>query len=156
MLIKKIAAAGALALAMLGADLLVKTLPDLAAGTAIETPQDESQATYAPRLTKDEGQIDWNAAARTIHNRIRGLRPWPMAFTFLDRTRLVFHRARLLAREPTDAAPGTIVRTDTGLTVSAGDHCAIEILQLQPEGRRVMTAREFLAGHPGLLGRRFG
>lgn len=143
-------------LALLGADLLVDTLPGLAAGTVVELPQDESQATYAPRLTKDEGLIDWNAAATTIHNRIRGLRPWPMAFGFLEGVRLVFHRARLSGREPTGAVAGAIIGTDAAMTVSTGDGRAIEILQLQPEGRRVMTAREFQAGHPGLLGRRFG
>jgi methionyl-tRNA formyltransferase len=143
-------------LALLGAELLVDTLPGLAAGTVVELPQDESQATYAPRLTKDEGLIDWKATATTIHNRIRGLRPWPMAFGFLEGVRLVFHRARLSRREPTVAVAGAIIGTDTAITVSAGDGRAIEILQLQPEGRRVMTAREFLAGHRGLLGCRFG
>lgn len=143
-------------LAVLGAELLVSTLPGLAAGIADETPQDDSIATYAPRLTKGEGLIDWTAAAVAIHNQVRGLRPWPMAFTFLEGVRLVVHQTRLTDHGPGDVAPGSILQIDEGLTVAAGDGRSIEIVQLQPEGRRVMTPREFEAGHPSLSGRRFG
>jgi methionyl-tRNA formyltransferase len=143
-------------LAMLGAELLVDTLARIASGTVVETPQDESGAIYAPRLTKDEGLVDYAAPALALHNQIRGLRPWPMAFTFLGNARLVLHEARLSPHDPGDSLPGTIVRIDRALTVAAGDRRSIDILQLQPEGRRVMTAREFLAGHPGLRGRRLG
>lgn len=143
-------------LAVLGARLLVDTLPALAAGVAAETPQDESRATYAPRLTKAEGLVDWTAPAAAIHGQVRGLRPWPMAYTFLDGARLVLHQARLSNRDPGGVPPGTIAGTDEGLTVAAGDRHSIELSHVQPEGRRVMTAREFLAGHPGLSGRRFG
>ena len=141
---------------MLGAELLVDTLARIASGTVVETPQDESGAIYAPRLTKDEGLVDYAAPALALHNQIRGLRPWPMAFTFLGNARLVLHEARLSPHDPGDALPGTIVRIDRALTVAAGDRRSIDILQLQPEGRRVMTAREFLAGHTGLRGRRLG
>jgi methionyl-tRNA formyltransferase len=143
-------------LAQLGAALLVDTLPAIASGLVVEIPQDESCATYAPRLTKDEGLVDYAAPALAIHNQIRGLRPWPMAFTFLGGSRLVLHEAQLSPHDPADSPPGTIVRTDRALTVATGDRRSIDILQLQPEGRRVMTAREFLAGHPGLRGRRLG
>jgi len=143
-------------LALLGAALLVETLPAFATGTRVETPQDESRATYAPRLTKDEGLVDYSATAVAIHNRIRGLQPWPRAFTFLDGARLVLHESRLAADDAGNAAPGTILRTDRALVVAAGDRRSIEVIKLQPEGRRVMTAQEFVAGHPGLIGRRLG
>jgi methionyl-tRNA formyltransferase len=143
-------------LARLGAALLVETLPAIATGTGVETPQDESRATYAPRLTKDEGLVDYSRPAAAIHNQIRGLQPWPRAFTFLDGARLVLHEARVSADAAGEARPGTILRTDRGLTVAAGDRRAIDVIELQPEGRRVMTAREFVAGHPGLIGRRLG
>ncbi len=68
------------------------------AGTAVETPQDEALATYAPKLTKAEGIVDWTKPAPDIHNLIRGLWPWPHATTFLDRTRYILHRSRLLDR----------------------------------------------------------
>ena len=143
-------------LATLGADLLVSILEPLAAGALIEVPQDDALATYAPRLTKDEGLIDFRRPALDVHNQIRGLRPWPAAHTFLDGARLVLHRARLSSVRVA-AEPGTCVSADpTSLTVMCGDARAIDVLDIQPEGRRVMTAREYQAGHAGLVGQRFG
>ena len=142
-------------LATLGADLLVSTLGPLAAGDLAEVAQDESQATYAPRLTKDEGLIDFARPALDVHNQIRGLRPWPAAYTFSEGARVVIHRARRSIGAG-GGAPGTCVIIDSGLAVTCGDGAAVEILDLQPEGRRVMTAREYLAGHPSLVGRRLG
>jgi methionyl-tRNA formyltransferase len=144
-------------LAGLGAELLVRVLDDLAAGRAHETPQDDTQATYAPRLTKDEGLLDFGLPARTVHNRIRGLRPWPTAYTFLRGRRLVIHHARLSAVDPGAADPGTCVTAGAdGITIACGDARAIDVLQLQPEGRRSMAARDYLAGHGVLVGQRFG
>jgi methionyl-tRNA formyltransferase len=144
-------------LAVLGANLLVSVVDDLAAGRATEVPQDDTQATYAPRLTKDEGHLDFDRTALDIHNRIRGLRPWPAAYTFLDGRRLVVHRARLSDHDPGDAAPGTCVRADgAAITVAAGDRRAVDLLELQFEGRRVMSPRDFLAGYGRLTGQRFG
>lgn len=145
-------------LAALGARLLVGVLDDLAAGRAIEVPQDDREATYAPRLTKEEGLVDFGQTAMAVHNRIRGLRPWPNAYAFLNGARLVFHRARLADQVvAVDPVPGTIVRADSsGITIASGDRAAVTILQLQPEGRRVMAAGEFVAGHGRLTGQRFG
>jgi methionyl-tRNA formyltransferase len=144
-------------LATMGAALLVTVVDDLAAGRASEEPQNDAEATYAPRLTKDEGLLDFTAPAMTVHNRIRGLRPWPAAFTFLNGTRLVVHQARLSATPSEGAAPGTCVAVDAdGITVACGDGNSVEILQLQPEGRRAMAMREYLAGHGVLAGQRFG
>jgi methionyl-tRNA formyltransferase len=144
-------------LAALGATLLLSVVDDLAAGRAHETPQDESQATYAHRLTKEEGLLDFTLPAQVLHNRIRGLRPWPTAYTFLHGRRLVVHQARRSDTATQAAEPGTIVEAGArGITVACGDGHAIEILQLQPEGRRTMSAREYLAGHGVLAGQRFG
>ena len=143
-------------LATLGADLLVRTLDSVAAGTAKEVPQDEALATYAPRLTKEEGAIDFTKPAAVVHNQIRGLRPWPGAYTFIDGARLVVHRARVSARA-TSAHAGTCLVTDVdGITVACGGSSAVDLLEVQPEGRRVMAARDYLAGHGTLSGRRFG
>ena len=144
-------------LAALGADLLLHVIDDLVAGRATEMPQDESQATYAPRLTKEEGLLDFSAPALTLHNRIRGLRPWPTAYTFLHGRRLVIHQARLSHLAISDAEPGTCVSAGAeGISIACGDGRAIEVLQLQPEGRRSMSARDYLAGHGVLAGQRFG
>lgn len=144
-------------LAALGADLLVRVVDDLAAGRAQETPQDDAEATYAHRLTKDEGLIDFTLPASVVHNRIRGLRPWPTAYTFFRERRLVIHQARLSTTAATGHEPGTCVAAGAdGITIACGDGAAIDILQLQPEGRRAMSARDYLAGHGVLAGQRFG
>jgi methionyl-tRNA formyltransferase len=143
-------------LSTMGADLLAEILEDLAAGRVTEVAQDESAATYAPRLTKEEGLIDFRLSALDIHNRVRGLRPWPRAYTFLHGKRLVFHRARPSGFEVL-GPPGLCVTPDPAtLTVVCGDRRALDVIELQPEGRRVMPVRDFLAGHPGLSGQTFG
>lgn len=144
-------------LAAMGAVLLVEVAQAVAAGHAVEEPQDDAAATYAPRLTKDEGLLDFSAPAMTVHNRIRGLRPWPTAFTFLRGTRLVIHQGRVSERHGAEAEPGTCVAAGAhGITIACGDGRAVDVLHLQPEGRRAMTARDYLAGHGVLAGQRFG
>ena len=143
-------------LAERGADLLVRTLDAIEAGTAIETPQDESQATYAPKLTKAEGVVDWEWPAQRIHNLVRGLWPWPHASTWADTTRYIVHRSRLSEREQQGAVPGTILAASPseGLHVATGDG-VLELVDIQLEGKRVMRARDLLAGLPLHAGSRF-
>jgi methionyl-tRNA formyltransferase len=141
-------------LARLGAALLIATLDDLAGGRGQEQPQDESQATYAPKLHKDEGRIDWQWPSERLHNLIRGLHPWPHAFTFLDNRRFILRRSRWFA-ESSPAAAGTVVDASERLTVAAGSGM-LEITEIQAENKRPMTAREFLAGHSLPRGARFG
>jgi methionyl-tRNA formyltransferase len=140
-------------LARLGADLLVDVLDQMAAGTQQEERQDFMLATFAPRLTKEEGVIDWALPAAYIHNRVRGLHPWPHASTHLDGSRIIVLRTRV---DPgaTDQPPGTIVEVSPdAIHVATGHGQRIAIEQLQPEGRRPMSAREFAAGRrvrPGM------
>lgn len=144
-------------LAALGADLLVNILDDVASGRIVETEQHDAEATYAPRLTKEEGLIDWRLPAADLHNRVRGLRPWPIAYTFLNGARVVVPEAKLSAVDPKTAFPGTCVAAShKGITVACGDGRALDLLQVQLEGRRAMPAREFLAGYGRLTGQRFG
>jgi methionyl-tRNA formyltransferase len=143
-------------LARLGADLLLLVVDDLAAGRSREVAQDDSQATYAPRLSKEEGLLDFRQPAQAVHNRIRGLRPWPGGYTFLRDRRIVVHQSRLSAVAGT-AAPGTCVAAGaSGISIACGDQKAIDLLQVQPEGRRSMAARDYVAGHGVLTGQRFG
>jgi methionyl-tRNA formyltransferase len=139
-------------LASLGAALLVQTLDRLAVGPIDEVPQDDTHATYAHRLTKEDGVIDWSNPAEAIHNRIRGLHPWPHAFSFVDGQRLILLRSAWSA-DRTDAEPGTIVVAHGDeLRVATGAGTLL-ITELQAEGRRAARAREFLAGRrlaPGL------
>jgi methionyl-tRNA formyltransferase len=144
-------------LASLGADLLVSVVDDLPSGHVVETQQNDAEATYAPRLTKEEGLIDWRRPAEELHNHVRGMRPWPAAFSFLNGKRIVIHQARPSeSAERSEALPGTVVAAGQMITVACGDGHALDLLQLQPEGRRVMPAREFVAGHGRLTGQMFG
>jgi methionyl-tRNA formyltransferase len=148
-------------LSTLGANPLVPVVDDLATGRAVETPQDHSRATFAPKVTKDEGTIDWTALADVVHNRVRGLQPWPLASTRLGADRVVLRRTRVLKpsaapRQISDASPGTIVHaTGDDLIVACGGGTELQILEIQPEGRRTMTTREFLAGRAITPGTRF-
>jgi methionyl-tRNA formyltransferase len=140
-----------------GARLLASTVDRLAAGPVAETPQDEARVTYAPRLTKEEGVIDWTRPASAIHNQIRALHPWPHAFTFGPRGRLILHRSRAGSRALTDAAPGTVLPmiAPDALRVATGDG-VLDVLELQVEGGKVLPAQVFLAGHPLTAGERLG
>lgn len=134
-------------LATLGAELCVKVVDDIAAGRAHAVAQDASQATYAARVTKEEGPIDWTLPARVIHNRVRGLYPWPHASATIAGARVLVLRTAIAADAVApQTPPGTVIRAaGDDLILSTGSG-ALRILQLQPEGRRPMSAREFLAG----------
>jgi methionyl-tRNA formyltransferase len=134
-------------LASAGAQLLVPTLDDIAAGRSHETPQDDTAATYAPKLTKEDSRIDWGWPAARIHNHIRGLHPQPHAVTFAGGRRLILHRSRLSGHQSTEA-PGTILEASGDRVRVATGGGAIDLLEIQSEGKRPMSARDFLAGHP--------
>jgi methionyl-tRNA formyltransferase len=144
-------------LARIGASLLVATLDQIAAGTAKETPQVEADATYAHRLTKDDGIIDWSRPAAEIRNQIRGLHPWPHAFSFLKGERVILHRATTLAPGPLTvvAAPGTVLTAHGDELLVATGRGALALNEIQREGKRPTTTREFLAGHAVAEGDRF-
>jgi methionyl-tRNA formyltransferase len=134
-------------LAEIGADALLEVVEQLAQGTADETPQDDSLATYAPKIAKHEGAIDWTLAAASIHNLVRGLQPWPLVSGRLQEKRVLIHRTAL-SSEQTSAQPGVVARADRDqLEIAGGDGRLVRILEIQPEGRRIMTARDFLSGH---------
>jgi methionyl-tRNA formyltransferase len=134
-------------LARIGAALLVRTLDDIAAGRAREAAQDDSAATYAPRLSKDDGRVDWNRPAVDVHNLIRGLHPWPHAVTFSAGSRLILHRSHPSNTTSTQA-PGTILdASGDRLSIATGGG-VLDLLEIQAEGKRPMRVREFLAGHP--------
>ena len=142
-------------LAELGARLLLEVLDAIEAGTATEEEQDHAMATYASKITRDDGVIDWRLPAAQIHNRVRGLYPWPHAFTWLDGSRVIVLRTHL---EPgtTSAEPGTVVEvTRDAIHVATGNAGRLAIDELQPEGKRSMRVRDYLAGRPLSPGDRF-
>jgi methionyl-tRNA formyltransferase len=132
-------------LAQRGADLMVRTLGAFADGTIRRTPQDHSAATYAPLLKKTDGLIDWKKPATRIEPFIRGMSPWPGAFTFWKNTRLKIFRSELAAAASA-AAPGTVLDGVPGrLTVATGDG-ALSILELQSASGSRLPVSEFLRG----------
>lgn len=147
-------------LARLGADLLLEAVNALEIGHATMTAQDHAAATYAPRLTRDDGVIDWSRPARAIHDQIRGLHPWPHACAMLDGSRYLIHRSRPLDRAASHGTrrigPGELLdATGDRLVVATGENTSLAILDIQPEGRRPVPTRAFLAGHRWTIGQRF-
>ena len=134
-------------LAVMGADLLVRTLRDIAAGTAPRTPQDHRQATYTRPLTRDDSPIDWNQSPRAIIKHICGLEPWPVATAELGGQTFKIHAADYSERT-THKAPGTIVAAGKdGVTVACADGQTVRITQLQAPGKKRMSAADYLLGH---------
>lgn len=136
-------------LAELGGKILVDVVAQLAAGTATRTPQDGSKATYAPMLSRELSNIDWTQSAKAIHDKIRGLSPWPAASTNIisDTTIKIFGSANL--GEATSAQPGTIIAAGKqGIDVACGDGKVLRITQLQAPGGKRMAAADYLRGHP--------
>ena len=132
-------------LAELGAELLVSTVEAIGAGTAARTPQDEADSTYAPMLSRELSPMDWSKPARTLHDQVRGLQPWPVATMELQGKRFKVHETRLTAGE---GEPGQILGlTKTGLVIACGQG-AVEIRSLQAEGGKRMNAPDYFRGHP--------
>ena len=134
-------------LAVLGAELLVKTLGRMAAGEVERTPQEHALATYAPMLDKSMCPIDWTKTAQQVHDHVRGLHPWPVATAELAGTRFKIHTTAIVPGKA-GAVPGSILGlTKTGLQVACGEG-AVEIRSLQAEGGKRMAAPDYFRGHP--------
>ncbi|MBQ7415699.1 MAG: methionyl-tRNA formyltransferase [Oscillospiraceae bacterium] len=132
-------------LAVLGAELLSKTLSRFAAGEVLATPQDESAVTYAPMLDKSMCPIDWSKTAQQVHDHVRGLHPWPVATAELGGTKFKIHQTTVAQGS---GKPGEILAlTKTGLLVACGEG-AVEIRALQAEGGKRMAAPDYFRGHP--------
>jgi methionyl-tRNA formyltransferase len=149
-------------LAALGAELLVKTLDDVAAGRATYRAQDAKAATLAPMLKKEDGAIDWTRSAVELGNFVRGMTPWPGAFTFhVGSSGAVPQRVTVLAVEAVasdpnlSAAPGTVAEVAQDYFAVATGSGSLRILRLKPAGGRELSAAEFLRGHPTKLGDKF-
>lgn len=135
-------------LAEMGAELLSKAVTALAEGTAPRIPQDESQYTYAPMLSRELSPIDWSRSALEIHNQIRGLVPWPATTMELKGTRFkVF--ASLLTGETVEQPGGTVLGADKkGIRMVCGDGGVLCITEVQAPGKKRMKAVDYLRGHP--------
>jgi methionyl-tRNA formyltransferase len=140
-----------------GAPLVVDTLRKLNRGEIVPVPQEHTQATLAPPLKKEEGQIEWSRPAQQIYNRIRGLEPWPGAFTrFRGQLCQIRGRPATAPPEISGGAPGTITVSGGKLFVACGEETFLCAETLQLEGRKRVSAREFANGARLSAGDRFG
>jgi len=130
-------------LAELGPKALIETLSELADGTAKAEVQDEAQANYAHKLSKQEADIDWSMDAVQIERNIRSFNPWPVCFTQMSGNTVKVYQAEVVELT---GQPGTVLASDkTGITIASGQH-ALKITQLQPQGKKPMSAQDFLNG----------
>ncbi|HSW64204.1 MAG TPA: methionyl-tRNA formyltransferase [Dissulfurispiraceae bacterium] len=129
-------------LALMGAQTLVRTLRELRAGTVVPKPQ-EGAVVYAPPLKKEDGRIDWTRPAPAIARQVRGMYPWPSAFCYLGSERLKVTKAHA---GPGAAPPGLIVKVPSGLLRVGAGEGLLQIDELQPDGKKTMSAAAFLAG----------
>ena len=142
-------------MAEVGGALLVPTLQAWIAGTAVAQPQNESEATLAPMLTKEDGLLDWSQSATTLASRIRGLSPWPVAHTFVEGERWGIWKARVEDDTGSNASPlqekpvvpGTIMGvTKQAIHVQTGQG-VLQLIEIQPVNKKRMAVADYVAGH---------
>jgi methionyl-tRNA formyltransferase len=151
-------------LAALGAKWALEVIGQIESGTTRPIVQDKTQATKAPKLTKEHGLIDWNRPARAVCNQIRAMQPWPTAYTFFHRpdkesVRVMIARAIAHDQRQCDTVPGTVIVDPDQpghLWIATAEPSMVEVLELQPAGKRRMSAADFLRGHALQPGDRFG
>jgi methionyl-tRNA formyltransferase len=135
----------------------VQTIPQYVAGKVQPAPQPSEGVSYARKIKKADGQLDWTKPSRVLWNRVRGLVPWPGAFTFIP-SRPQPHLLKIWKAEIADSTgtAGEVLQVDnSGIVVGCGSG-SLRVLLLQREGSRKMNAQEFLAGHPLQPGQRIG
>lgn len=140
-------------LAVMGADLVVETLRHFEAGSVQPRPQDNSQASLAPILKKEDGRVDFSRSAGDLVNRLRGFQPWPGAYTiFRGKTLQILN-----ARPATDTVPPAELRVDSGrLLVGCGRNTSLELLEIQREGKKRSSAIDFAHGYHPHSGEKLG
>ena len=143
-------------LATLGARLLAGVLDNLRAGRTRGIPQDGLRATFARKLVKDDGRVDWSLPAETIRNRLRGFHPWPGAYTNLPGGSLLKIHAVLVESGPAGVLPGMVLESSPAGPLVATGVGALRLTQVQPAGKNVMSGAAFLRGHPLPAGTRLG
>lgn len=134
-------------LALLGADVLIRTLEDLESGALQPVAQDHSKSSYAPMLKKNDGRIDWTKPAETLEHFIRGMTPWPGAFTFYKGSRIKIFKAKAVSR-PSGETPGTVLEGFSGELVVATGKDVLSITELQSASGKRLAVRDFLMGNP--------
>lgn len=132
-------------LSILGRDLLLETLPSIIDGTNKRIKQDESKVTFAKIITKEDELLDFSLSAEEIHNKIRGLNPFPGAYTIFDNKRMKIYKSKIL-NETSDKEPGTIIKVEKDCFIVQTKNKELAIEELKLEGKKKMTAKEFING----------
>lgn len=140
-------------LAVMGGDLLVETLRGIEAGSVHPQKQDDAKATLAPILKKEDGRIDFHRTASEISDRLRGFQPWPGVFTTFRGKNLNVWKIAVLGRS---IPPGEMVIEDGRMFAGCGSNTAIEFIEVQPEGKKRMAARDFVHGYHPRPGEKLG
>ena len=133
-------------LSMIGAELMVETLRKLENGKLKPQPQDHSRASLAPILKKEDGQADFKSSAQRIYNRLRGFQPWPGSYTILKGKKLGITSASVHSYSGTQV-PGELLVDRDQLFVVCGENSALQLLEVQPEGKRRMRSADFIRGY---------
>lgn len=133
-------------LSVMGAQVMSETIAMIENGTLNPQKQDDALSNYAPMLTKELCPVDWNLSACRVHNKVRGLSPWPVATTTLGDKLFKIHKTALCGKA--DGKPGEIIVSDKKLVVACGDGNGVEIVTLQAQGKKAMPAADFLRGNP--------
>lgn len=129
-------------LSVMGAELIVKTLTAVENNTVVPQKQNDEDSSYAPMLTKELCMIDWNKTAQEVHNKVRGLNSWPVAVTAVNGKRVKIFSTRIVEE---NGKSGTVIK-ENPLTVACGDK-AVEILEVQPEGKKRISAADYVRGY---------
>ena len=124
----------------------METVAAIREGTLVATKQDDSKATYAAKILKEDCLLDFSKNAQTVHNIARGLSPFPLSFTHTPDGKLLKVIETRISKKTTDAAPGTVIALDDCVTVACGEGTAIEIHRLLPEGKGRMAAADYIRG----------
>lgn len=141
-------------LSVIGADALIKTINLIENGNTNPVPQPEGDFGYASMIDKSMCNIDWNKSAFEIHNQIRGLQSWPCASTVINGKNIKIHKSVLSSED--GSVPGIIINNKGVITVSCGDGKCVDILELQPDGKKRMDTKSFLSGNKIETGQRIG
>lgn len=141
-------------LSVLGAKAIMEGLDLIESGKAVYTPQDSEKVTFCKMIQKSDGEIDWASSAESIHNHIRGLYPWPCAYTHLDGELVKLHKARVSECSGVLGACGEVIQSKDSIVVACGDG-SIEILELQLPGGKKMNTKDYLRGHKVPVGSKF-
>ncbi|WP_050181498.1 methionyl-tRNA formyltransferase [Domibacillus robiginosus] len=132
-------------LSIVGAELLSKTIPTIIDGTSSRTPQDEAKATFAPNIRRQDEKMDWSRPGEELYNQVRGLCPWPVAYTILDGAVVKVWKSEKVTNK--GGAKGMVLAIEEdGIVIATGSETALKITELQPAGKKRMSARDYLRG----------